>query len=195
MEHLARDPAPLTRVYHLMAEGMSFKVTVALRARRVEKWIKCVKRDYLDNAPIKCICRADEVPQALKEFLHDGSIKFCGAAIGKDVEMLSPYGIHISSAYDLQQILLNPTTNPIPSLYDLANYLIGINLEKKRKNYKKKDAAQEKEDDELIFGWANVPLSFEQVRYAALDARLGFEMARSYWQLAGYNSHVDRLNI
>ncbi|KAK1693804.1 hypothetical protein QYE76_010501 [Lolium multiflorum] len=137
MEHLARDPAPLTRVYHLMAEGMSFKVTVALRARRVEKWIKCVKRDYLDNAPIKCICRADEVPQALKEFLQHGSIRFCGAAIGKDVEMLSPYGIHIISVYDLHQILLNPTTNPIPSLHDLENSLIGINLEKeKRKKYK-----------------------------------------------------------
>ncbi|XP_051202382.1 uncharacterized protein [Lolium perenne] len=54
MEHLARNPSPLTRVYHLMAEGMSFKVTVALRARRVEKWIRAVKRDYLDNAPIKC---------------------------------------------------------------------------------------------------------------------------------------------
>ena len=55
MEHLVRDPAPPTRVYHLMAEGMSFNVTVVLRARRVEKWIKCVKRDYLDNAPIKCV--------------------------------------------------------------------------------------------------------------------------------------------
>ncbi|XP_051211990.1 uncharacterized protein [Lolium perenne] len=134
MEHLARDPTPLTRVYHLMAEGMSFKVTVALRARRVEKWIKCVKRDYLDNTPIKCvgldcdftnpregnqraavlqlsvasenlvfqICRADEVPQVLKESLQDGSIRFCGATIDKDLEMLSPYGIHITSVYDLQ---------------------------------------------------------------------------------------------
>jgi ribonuclease D len=219
--------APRTRVYHLMAEGMSFKVTVALRARRVEKWIRAVKRDYLDNAPIKCvgldceftnpregdqraavlqlsvasknlvfrICKANEVPQILKEFLQDGTIRFCGAAIGKDVEMLSPYGIHITSMYDIQKILPNPTNNHIPSLYDLANYIIGTNLEKKkRKKYKKKDAAQENED-ELIFGWANVPLSYEQVRYAALDARLGFEMARSYWQLVGYNSHVDRLNI
>ncbi|XP_051211147.1 uncharacterized protein [Lolium perenne] len=181
MEHLARDLAPLTRVYHLMAKGMSFKVTVTLRARRVEKWIKYVKRDYLDNMTIKCICRADEVSQALKEFLQDGFIRFRGAAIGKDVEMLNT---------------LNPTINHIPSLYDLANSLIVTNLEKKkRKKYKKKDATQEKEDDELIFGWANVPPSFEQVRYAALDTRLGFKMARSYWRLAGYNSHVGRLNI
>ncbi|XP_051210764.1 uncharacterized protein [Lolium perenne] len=142
------------------------------------------------------ICQAHEVPQVLKEFLQDETIRFCSVAIGKDLEMLNPYGIHITSVFDLQKILLNPTNNPIPSLYDLANSIIGANLEKKkkRKKYKKKDAAQEKED-ELIFGWANVPLSYEQVRYAALDARLGFEMARSYWELLGYNSHVDRLNI
>ncbi|XP_071680468.1 uncharacterized protein [Lolium perenne] len=155
MEHLARDPAPRTRVYHLMAEGMSFKVTVALRARRLEKWIRAVKRDYLDKAPTK-------------EFVQDETIRFCGAAIGKDVEMLSPYGIHITSAFDLQKILPNPKNIPIPILYDLENSIIGTNLEKKkRKKYKKKDAAQEKQD-ELIFRWANVPLSYEQVRYAAL---------------------------
>jgi ribonuclease D len=104
-----------------MAEGMSFKVTVALRASRVEKWIRDVKRDFLDAAPTKCvgldceftdpregdqraavlqlsvatetlvfqICWADEVPQVLKEFLQDNTIRFCGAAISKDVEMLS----------------------------------------------------------------------------------------------------------
>jgi hypothetical protein len=61
---------------------------------------------------------------------------------------------------------------------------------------KKKDKKKgEEEDDELIFSWAKVPLSFEQLLYAALDARMGFEIARSYWKLKGYNSHVDRLNI
>ncbi|XP_051211064.1 uncharacterized protein [Lolium perenne] len=55
MEHLARYPAPRTRLYHLMAEGMAFKVTVALRARRVEKWICGVKRDFLDAAMTKCV--------------------------------------------------------------------------------------------------------------------------------------------
>ncbi|XP_051211538.1 uncharacterized protein [Lolium perenne] len=161
---------------------MSFKVMVALRARRMEKWIRVVKMDYLDNAPIK-------------EFFQDGNIRFCGATISKDMEMLSPYGIHITSTYDLQKKLPNRTNNHILSLYDLVNSIIGTNLEKKkRKKYKKKDAAQEKED-ELIFGWAIVPLSYEQVRYAALDARLGFEMARRHWMLVGCNSHIDRLNI
>jgi hypothetical protein len=44
-------------------------------------------------------------------------------------------------------------------------------------------------------GWADVPLSFEQVKYAALDARLGFEIARKCFQLARYNTHVDRLIV
>jgi hypothetical protein len=44
-------------------------------------------------------------------------------------------------------------------------------------------------------GWADVPLSFEQVKYAALDTHLGFEIAKMCFQLAGYNTHVDRLNV
>ncbi|XP_051221774.1 uncharacterized protein [Lolium perenne] len=106
MVHLARIPAPSSRIYHLMAEGMSFKITVTLRASRVEKWIRAIKRAFLNATPIKCvgldceftnpreanqratvlqlsvatenlvfqICRADEVPQLLKDFLQDNSI-------------------------------------------------------------------------------------------------------------------------
>jgi hypothetical protein len=89
----------------------------------------------------------------------------------------------------------------------LANATIGTHLENKKrdkkkdkKKYKKKGEKEEEEDDdddedELIFGWKKVPLSFNQLLYAALDARLGFEIARSYWKLKGYNSHVDRLNL
>jgi hypothetical protein len=137
------------------------------------------------------------VPQLLKEFLNDTTIKFRGAAIANDVRMLSSYGIEIPSAYDLQKIVPNPTNKLTPSLYDLANATIGTHLEKKKriKKDKKMDKKKEEEEDELIFGWAKVPLSFEQVLYAALDARLDFEIARSYWKLQGYNSHVDCLNI
>ena len=39
------------------------------------------------------IVHAREVPQALKDFLMDGTIKFCGAAIKNDQRMLEPYGI------------------------------------------------------------------------------------------------------
>ncbi|XP_051211635.1 uncharacterized protein [Lolium perenne] len=119
------------------------------------------------------IFRADEVPQVLKKFMQDKNIRFCGAVIHKDVKMLSSYGINIISTFDLQKILPNPTKKPTTSLYGLTNSIIGANLEKKkRKKYKKKDAAEEKEY-EIIFGWVNVPLSYKKVHYAALDARLG----------------------
>jgi hypothetical protein len=214
---------------------MNFTITETLRASRVEKWIRAIKRRFLDAASIKCmgldyeftthevpqraavlqlsvaseilifqICCTNRVLQLLKEFLRDTTIKFCGAAIANDLRMLRTYGIEILSAYDLQKIVPNPTNKLTPSLYDLANATIGTHLENKKRD-KKKDKKNDKkkykkkgevvEDDELIFGWAKVPLSFNQLLYAALDARLSFEMARSYWKLKGYNSHVDRLNL
>jgi hypothetical protein len=97
----------------------------------------------------------------------------------------------------------------------LANATIGTHLENKKrdkkrdkkkdkKKYKKKGEEEEEEEEEeeddddeykLIFGWEKVPLSFNQMLYAALDARLCFEIARSFWKLKGYNSHVDHLNL
>jgi ribonuclease D len=131
------------------------------------------------------ICRADHVPQLLRDFLRDPTIRFCGAAIGNDVHMLESYGIEIPSVYDLQMIMPNPTKKPILSLYDLSNATIGTKLEKKKRKKNKKKGDKE-EEEELIYGWAKVPLSDKQVLYAALDARLGFEIARSYWKLEGY---------
>jgi hypothetical protein len=143
------------------------------------------------------------VSQLLKEFLKDTTIKFCGAAIANDLRMLRTYEIVIPFAYDLQKIVPNPTNKLMPSLYDLANATIGTHLENKKrdkkkdkKKYKKKGEEEEDDgEDELIFAWEIVPLSFNQLLYATLDARLGFEIARSYWKLKGYNSHVDCLNL
>jgi hypothetical protein len=146
---------------------MNFTITETLRASRVEKWIRAIKRRFLDAAPIKCVgldCEftTHEVPQCaavlqllvaseilifqicwanrvqlLKEFLKDTTIKFCGAAIANDLRMLRTYGIEIPSAYDLQKIVPNPTNKLTPSLYDLANATIGIHLENKKRDKKK----------------------------------------------------------
>jgi hypothetical protein len=43
------------------------------------------------------ICQANHVPQLLRDFLGNPSIRFCGAAIGNDVRMLQSYGIQIPS--------------------------------------------------------------------------------------------------
>ena len=79
----------------------------------------------------------------------------------------------------------------------LSNAIIGTKLEKKKNNTE--DKKKGKDDDDLedlrIFGWGNVPLSYEQVLYAALDARLGFEIARKWDSLRGYNTNGDRLNV
>jgi hypothetical protein len=227
---------PRSQLYYVVIEEMNFTITETLRASRVEKWIRAVKRWFFDAAPIKCvgldceftthevpqraavlqlsvaseilisqICKANGVPQLLKDFLKDTTIKFCGAAIGNDLRKLRSYGIVIPSAYDLQKIVPNPTSKLTPSLYDLANATIGTHLENKKRDKKKdkkkkdkkkdKKKGEEEEEEELIFGWEKIPLSFNQLLYAALDARLGFEIARSYWKLKGYNSHVDRLNL
>jgi hypothetical protein len=213
---------------------MHFTIIETLRASMVEMWIRAVKQQFLDAAPIKCvgwdceftspcegrrnqraavlqlsvalevlvfqICQTDHVPQLLKEFLKDPTIRFCGVAIKHDVHMLGSYGIEIPSVYDLQRIIPNPTKNPILSLYDLSNATIGTKLEKKKRNKKDKKKDKKKDDEEegeeeLIYGWAKVLLSNIQVLYATLDARLGFELARRHWKLQGYNSPVDHLNI
>ena len=152
------------------------------------------------------IVNADEVPQLLIDFLADKNIRFCGAAIHNDVNMLRTYGIiGIPSAINLQQILRNPVPNKqTPSLYDLANHYIGTGLEQKKKANKKdkddknkppKTAKELEEEEALIFWWGDFPLSHKQLNYAALDARLGFELGRKHWRARGYNSHCDRLKL
>ena len=112
-------------------------------------------------------------------------VLFCGAAIENDVCMLEYYNIAILGATDLQQQIPNPTTNYPPTLYALSNAYIGTNLSKK--------------DPKMAVirsrGLSNFPLSFDQVKYAALDARLSFEIPRRCWQLIGYDSPSDHLNV
>jgi hypothetical protein len=65
----------------------------------------------------------------------------------------------------------------IPSLYDLSNAVLGTSLEKKGDSCKKIREG----------GCASPELSFEQVKYAALDARLSFEIPRKKWAIKGYD--------
>jgi hypothetical protein len=129
---MAEQFLPRSRLYYVIIEEMNFTITETLRASRVEKCLRAVKRRFLDAAPIKCvgldceftthevpqraavlqlsmaseilifqICKANSVPQLLKEFLKDTTIKFCGVAIANDLRMLRTYEIVIPSAYDL----------------------------------------------------------------------------------------------
>ena len=130
------------------------------------------------------IVHADAVPEALREFLGDASIRFYGAAIGQDLKMLEYYGLSaILGARDLQRLIPNPTKNYPPSLVDLSNHYIGTKLVKKPRNSIRCD------------NWSEYPLDYDHIKYAALDARLGFEIARKYWHLVGYDNIKDRLNV
>jgi ribonuclease D len=180
--------------------GLDYEFTSPREGRRDQR-AAVLQFSVASEVLVFQLCQADHVPQLLKEFLKDTTIRFCGAAIDKDVHMLRSYGIEIPSVYDLQRIIPNPTNNPIPSLSDLSNATIGTKLEKKKRNKKdnkkdkKKDDKEEEEEYELVSGWAKVPLSGKQVLYTALDARLGFKIARRHWKLQDYNIHVDHLNI
>jgi hypothetical protein len=46
---------PPCHIYHYGDEGMSFKVTFTLCARKVEKWIREIQEKFLNNAPIMCL--------------------------------------------------------------------------------------------------------------------------------------------
>jgi ribonuclease D len=107
--------------------------------------------------------------------MNNDVIMLWGAAIHRDVQMLEYYGITVPGARDLQRQIPNWTFNYPPGLYATANAYIKTNLSKSDPEI----AAIRREE------WTNVPLSFEQVNYAALDARLGFEIARKCFQLAG----------
>jgi hypothetical protein len=74
------------------------------------------------------------VPQALRDFLGDENIGFCGVATNNDVKNLSYYGIVIPGVHDLQRVIRNPICNYPPALYAMSNAYIGINLSKKGSN-------------------------------------------------------------
>jgi hypothetical protein len=111
-------------------------------------------------------------------FCHLLREKRRGAEIFSAILSGCVYEITIPGARDLQREIPNPTFNYPSGLYALANAYIEINISKNDPEI----AAIRRE------GWPDIPLSFEQVKYAALDARLGFEIARKCFQLAGYKT-------
>ncbi|XP_051197076.1 uncharacterized protein [Lolium perenne] len=46
---------PRSEVYYDIMEKMNFKMTYILRAKRVERWIRAVKRDFLDAVEIMVV--------------------------------------------------------------------------------------------------------------------------------------------
>ena len=125
---------------------------------------------FADHCLVYHIVHSPHIPDELNKFLAREDIFFCGAAIGNDVKMLQPYGLHVKNTIDLQTHIKIPKTTcgkSTPSLFDLANFVLGTNLEKGNECKQLKNS-----------GWAIAPLSFERIRYAAFDALISFEIAK-----------------
>jgi hypothetical protein len=117
------------------------------------------------------------------DFMGNKNIKFCSTATTNDASMLAYYDIVISVTHDLQRVIANSTANYSPALYALSNAYIGTNILKKGYNFIGRD------------GWSHYPLIIDKIMYAAMDARIDFEIARRFWQLVGYNIPKDHLNV
>ena len=96
-------------------------------------------------------------------------IYFCGVAIAGDKQELESYNLDLKSITDVQtkiKIHVEDCDKPTPSLFDVANFVLGTNLQK---------------GDEMLAlrssGWENYPLMYERIKYAALDARVSFGIA------------------
>jgi hypothetical protein len=74
--------------------GLDCEFTTHTRPQRVAVLQLSVASEIL----IFQICKANAMPQLLKDFLKDTTIKFCGVAINNDLRMLRSYGIVIPSA-------------------------------------------------------------------------------------------------
>jgi hypothetical protein len=98
------DAAPIKCV------GLDCEFT-SLREGRRHQHAAVLQLSVASEVLVFQICRADHVSQLLKDFLKDPTIRFCGAAIDNDVQMLGSYGIEIPSVYDLQRIMPNPESN------------------------------------------------------------------------------------
>ena len=101
--------------------------------------------------------------------------------------MLGYYWLNIASSFDPQErveIPKNVCTKPTPSLIDLANYLLGTKFSKDGECEKLRRS-----------GWGVFPLPLERIRYAAVDARLSFEVARRHFRYACYDRPGDRFNL
>ena len=109
------------------------------------------------------------IPGELHDFLSQVDIYFCGAAIEGDKHKMVSYNLDLKSIADLQtkiKILVEYCDKQTPSLFDVANFVLGTNLQK---------------GDEMLalrsYGCGNYPLMYERIKYAALDARVSFEVA------------------
>ena len=206
-------------VQHVLVEGsMRIVATVTVHPRVVRQWINNVSNslekvetsvfglvvEYTERATGKIqgadvlqLCLEDDVlvyhiihapsiPGELHDFLSREDIYFCGAAIAGDKQKLEPYNLDLKSIADLQtkiKIPVEDCAKQTPSLFDVANFVLGTNLQK---------------GDETVAlrlsEWEKYRLTYERIKYAALNARVSFEIAARSKELVAKPSPTENEN-
>jgi ribonuclease D len=201
-------------VKHVINEGaLRIVATITDHARVVQEWINNVSNSLknvemkivgLDaeyttrvSGKIQCaavlqLCLGDEVlvyhimhapsiPGELHDFLSREDIFFCGAAIEGDKKKLAPYNLDVKKTADLQsKIPVEGCDKQTPSLFDIANFVLGTKLDKGDETLELRTS-----------GWEIYPLTYERIKYAALDARVSFEIAARSKELVAKPSPTE----
>jgi hypothetical protein len=81
---------------HRLSVGLDYEFTNP-RVGRHNHHAAVLQLSVASEVLVCQICQANGMPQLLKEFLKDTTIRFCGAAIANDVHMLRSYRIEIPS--------------------------------------------------------------------------------------------------
>ncbi|CAD6237605.1 unnamed protein product [Miscanthus lutarioriparius] len=124
----------------------------------------CVERSCL----IFQLLHADYLPGALAEFLGDRGIRFFGVGVEADAERLSDdHGLQVANAVDLRGRAAERMNRPDlrqAGLRTLVHAVMGVDLVKPQRV--------------TMSRWDAYCLSYEQIRYACIDAFVSFKIAR-----------------
>ncbi|PUZ55506.1 hypothetical protein GQ55_5G217600 [Panicum hallii var. hallii] len=114
------------------------------------------------------LLQADRVPRALSEFLGDPGVRFVGVGVGADAERLSDdHGLEVANAVDLRGLAAEGLGRPDlrqAGLRAVVAAVMGVDLVKPQRV--------------TMSRWDASCLSYEQIRYACIDAFVSFEVGR-----------------
>ncbi|CAO1948419.1 unnamed protein product [Urochloa humidicola] len=114
------------------------------------------------------LLHADRVPRALSEFLGDRGVRFVGVGVAADAERLSDdHELHVANAVDLRGLAAEGMGRPElcqAGLRAVVAAVMGVDLVKPQRV--------------TMSRWDASCLSYEQIRYACIDAFVSFEVGR-----------------
>jgi len=114
------------------------------------------------------LLHADRVPRALAEFLGDRGVRFVGVGVAADAERLSDdHELVVANAVDLRGLAAEGMGRPDlrqAGLRAVVAAVMGVDLVKPQRV--------------TMSRWDASCLSYEQIRYACIDAFVSFEVGR-----------------